>query len=199
MDLDFTTDASQSKYLSKRGVYLLEVTEYKWSNDIEGYNKTPFIRFITKDTAGAGITSFTLWMPTANDSQKKSDIKKKILKEFLDNLGCDLTKLKGKDLLDCTIGKSCKVALREKERVIRRKKDDKPMVVTDLDYYYSGAADKQLKTDESKMTFPLTEKMRQDFNVILQEWNTANGVTDTPAPTNNFANDSAVSDEDWPF
>ena len=49
MDLDFTTDASQSKYLSKRGVYLLEVTEYNhWfrrSKFIFSFKNAPHVAF----------------------------------------------------------------------------------------------------------------------------------------------------------
>lgn len=205
--LDFTQDedTNKPKYLSKKGVYHIIVESYKWSQEIEGYNKTPFVRFNLKDKASEAITSITFWFATAKDSEKKASIKKKVLREFLTNLGCNLKNPNPKDLLDCTIAKDCKVALREKERVIRRKKDGKPMVVTDLDYYYSGTSDKPLEANESKMIFPLSAAMRANFEQELAEWNKANGgqYNDAQSAANAVADAFGASnddeEEDWPF
>lgn len=202
-DLDFTQDAETPKYLSKKGVYKLKVNEYKWSKEIEGYNKTPFVRFMTEDVVSGGLTSFTLWFPTPKDNEKKAAIKKKIIKEFLENLGCNLSQQKGKELLDCSIGKICKVALREKERIIERKSDGKPMVVSDLDYYYSGEQDKPLKADESKMVLPITAAMKEDFEQRLAKWkqeNEPNAQAPAQAPSfEGSMGDNSGEDDDFPF
>ena len=203
-DLDFTNMTEKSKYLDKKGVYDLRVREYVWSQDKEGYNKTPFIRFIVEDVSGAGETSFTLWMPKQGEAKAKSDIKKKIMKEYFENLGCNITELKGRDLIDCAVGKSCKVALKAKERVIYGSKDGKPLVVTDLDYWYSGKSDEPLQANESKMFVPLTDTQRAEFDKELSAWMAKNGETNTAS--NDFAsklsNDDTTDsngDNDWPF
>lgn len=209
--LDFTNMQNEKKYLDKRGVYILQVEGYKWSNEIEGYNKTPFIRFICSDQASNKEVSFTFWMPKAGDSAKAVEIKKKILGDYLKNLGLDTATLKGKALLEAAIGKTSKVALREKERVIESKKSGKPMVVTDLDYYYSGTLDKPLNTNESKMIVPLRESAKKDFEERLAKWKSENeqSLPDTPntamQPDNSFdvgSFDTGISteeDDDFPF
>ena len=200
-DLDFTGEA-QDKYLELRGVYHIKVDEYRWSKDIEGYNKTPFVRFKVHDTTTKMLTSFVLWMPVDGEKPERTKIKRKLFKEFFENLGCNMIGeggLKGRDLLDCTIGKECKVALREKERVILLKKDGRPMVVSDLDYYYSGTVGKPLTCNESKMVLPLTPKMREDFESSLAAWKATNepnaGASAAPTATPT----TEVADEDWPF
>lgn len=204
-DLDFTQEQKQSEYLESKGVYDLEVTDYKWSQDIEGYNKSPFVRFMVKDKVSGKQTSFTLWMPKQGEAKAKSDIKKKIMKEYFENLGCNISANKGRDLLDCAIGKSCKVALKEKERVIYGSKDGKPIVVTDLDYWYSGASDKPLNANESKMFVPLNATQKAKYDAELAEWKKKNSVDDTPANNNFDANFGEVEsntqedDNDWPF
>lgn len=210
--LDFTNMQNEKKYLDKRGVYILQVEGYKWSSEIEGYNKTPFIRFICSDQASNKEVSFTFWMPKPGDPANRVEIKKKILGDYLKNLGLDTSTLKGKALLEAAIGKSCKVALREKERVIESKKSGKPMVVTDLDYYYSGTLDKPLNTNESKMIVPLTENMKKDFEERLAKWKSENeqSLPDVPntamQPDNSFdvgSFDTGISsnddDDDFPF
>lgn len=212
-DLDFTSPEDQPKYLDKPGVYQLEVLTYLYSQDIEGYAKTPFVRFNTKDTASQLLTGFVLWMPTAKDSPARSDLKKKLLKEFLGNLGCQMGVLKGKDLLDCSIGKTCKVALRGKERVIYRKSDKKPIVVSDLDYYYSGTNDKPLTANESKMFSLLPADRRIKYNEELKTWEEANGIKSksTQGATNiinqsfqgqtsgSQSTDGSTDEDEWPF
>ena len=204
-DLDFTQEQKQSEYLESKGVYDLEVTDYKWSQDIEGYNKSPFVRFMVKDKVSGKQTSFTLWMPKQGEAKAKSDIKKKIMKEYFENLGCNISANKGRDLLDCAVGKSCKVALKEKERVIYGSKDGKPIVVTDLDYWYSGASDKPLNANESKMFVPLNATQKAKYDAELAEWKKKNSVDDTPANNNFDANFGEVEsntqedDNDWPF
>lgn len=204
-DLDFTQEQKQSEYLESKGVYDLEVTDYKWSQDIEGYNKSPFVRFMVKDKVSGKQTSFTLWMPKQGEAKAKSDVKKKIMKEYFENLGCNISTNKGRDLLDCAVGKSCKVALKEKERVIYGSKDGKPIVVTDLDYWYSGASDKPLNANESKMFVPLNATQKAKYDAELAEWKKKNSVADTPANNNfdtNFGeieSNTQEDDNDWPF
>tara|TARA_R100000900_G_C3306483_1_gene158863 strand:- start:106 stop:726 length:621 start_codon:yes stop_codon:yes gene_type:complete len=204
-DLDFTQEDKQSQYLESKGVYDLQVVEYKWSQDIEGYNKSPFVRFVVKDNVSNKQTSFTLWMPKDGESKQKSDIKKKIMKEYFENLGCNISANKGRDLLDCSIGKSCKVALKEVERVIYGSKDGKPIVVTDLNYWYSGASDKPLNANESKMFLPLNATQREKYDKDLSEWQSKNnqGSNNSPNFTSNFNqvedDKKEVENEDWPF
>ena len=203
--LDFTNMQNEKKYLDKRGVYILQVEGYKWSNEIEGYNKTPFIRFICNDQASNKEVSFTFWLPKPGDSSKVLEIKKKIMGDYMKNLGLDTNSLKGKALLEAAIGKSCKVALREKERVIISKKTGRPMVVTDLDYYYSGTLDKPLNTNESKMIVHLKAEAKSQFEKDLAEWkkNNEQSMTDTSSsamqPDNSFDSFSTPSTNDNPF
>jgi hypothetical protein len=204
--LDFSSEEqTKPKYLKQRGIYHIAVESYKWSQEIEGYNKTPFVRFNIKDKVSGGIASITFWFSTPNDSEKKAAIKKKVLRQFLTDLGCNLKNPNPKDLLDCTIGKECKVALREKERVIYGKTDGKPMVVTDLDFYYSGSADKPLQANDSKMVFPLSASMRAKFEQELAEWNKANGgqynnaQSAANAVADAFGTSNTDEEEDWPF
>lgn len=221
MDFDLSnvkTNNMNNNYLDKKGVYILKVESYKFSGDIEGYNKTPFVRFNCVEESSGRITSFTLWMPKPTDPPARSEIKKKIIKEFFENLGCDANSLKGKALLESAIGKSSKVALREKERVIESKTTGRPMVVSDLDYYYSGTLDKPLKTNESKMLVPLNDSQRKDFEERLAAWKEANPQQGQGSSNNlnNFSNsfdnqpsqsfdpfggtESNKSDDgDWPF
>jgi hypothetical protein len=204
-DLDFTQEQKQSEYLESKGVYDLQVTDYKWSQDIEGYNKSPFVRFMVKDNVSNKQASFTLWMPKQGEAKAKSDIKKKIMKEYFENLGCNITTNKGRDLLDCAVGKSCKVALKEVERVIYGSKDGKPIVVTDLNYWYSGASDKPLNANESKMFVPLNATQKAKYDAELAEWKSKNESNSQPA-TNNFGDNfgdiesnTQEDDNDWPF
>jgi hypothetical protein len=206
-DLDFTNETKQSEYLERKGVYDLRVIEYKWSQDIEGYNKSPFVRFTLKDTVSGKKTTFTLWMPKQGEPKNKSDIKKKIMQEYFENLGCDIRVNKGRDLLDCSVGKNCKVALKEVERVIYGSKDGKPIVVTDLVYWYSGKTDKPLNANESKMFVPLSAIKKSEYDKELADWQEKNGRPASNNAVNNFASEfekeSSKStnddDDDWPF
>ena len=202
-DLDFTqsTQDDKPKYIKKRGVYALRVIEYVYSKDIEGYNKTPFVRFRVHDEESLEETNLTFWMPTATDHEKRKKLKQKLIRDFLSNLGCSIDTLTGRDLLDCAIGKACKVALREKERIFYGKIDKKPMVVSEMEYYYSGTMDKTLNVNESKMIYPLNATMREKFERELASWRAEHEQTDAQGNPD-FAgqmNPVEEEDDDLPF
>ena len=75
-----------------------------------------------------------------------------------------------------------KVALKERERVVTGSKDGKPLVVTEIDYWYSGKPGDTLKANESKMYLPLNEAQRQQYNADLTAWNQTHGVETQEIP-----------------
>ncbi len=194
-ELDFTQEEKEKKYIDRKGVYLIRVLSYVNSKDKEGYNKTHFLKFRVHDEITLKEADLMFWMSKENDSQERKNLKRKLIKDFLTNLGCNIHELKGNDLFDCAIGKSCKVALREKERIYYRKKDQKPVIITQMDYYYSGKADATLNANESKMYFALTPAMTEKYEKELSEWNKQNGQPETDISN---TNDNS-GDDDFPF
>ena len=206
-DLDFIQDEQTTQYIKRKGVYLIKVLEFENSKNKEGYNKTHFIKFKVEDEVTGNKTNLLFWMPKQGESPERTALKKKLIKEFLENLGCNLGQMKGDDLLACSVGKMCKVALREKERVYFGKQDGKPMIITEMDYYYSGKPDATLTANESKMFLPLTPTMRADYEAALAAWKkehepqTPQGDSgDTVSAYGTFNNtSSADDDDDFPF
>ena len=197
-DIDFTTDQDK-QFLDRKGVYLINVLSYQMSSDLKNYSpsKTQFIKFRVHDTESLKETSLMFWLPKDSDPEKRVSLKRKLLKEFFTSLGCDLKGKKQKELLDDTIGRECKVALREKERVYIGKQDGKPILITELEYYYSGTKDKPLTAKEDKMFLPLTPQMRSDYEKKLAEWennNNSNPIADA-AQSMSQENDT----DDLPF
>jgi hypothetical protein len=175
-NLDFTNmqEKKENTYIKLRGLYQLEIENYSSSSDIEGYNKTPFVKFFAKNVANQEITQLMFWLPKKETKENVREIQLKMIKEFFENLGCNTKELKGKALLDDTVGKSCKVVLKEVEKVITGKSNGKPMVVTNVEYYYSAPLSKSVEVNESKLVRQLTEEQRLAFNDKLNEWNKAN-------------------------
>jgi hypothetical protein len=200
-DLDFTQDngvSKQNQYINNKGVYALRVLEYVNSQDKEGYNKTPFIKFKAEDTETSKQVWFTFWLPkNKTDMSEKAKTQRIMIKGFLTNLGCQIDVLKGKDLLNCSIGKVCKVALREKEIIWYRKADNKPTIGVELEYYCSTTMDKTIRVNESKMVFNLTPSKRMQYETNLAEWEKHN--PDLVQKNLNVNNMAGTDDDDLPF
>ena len=197
-DIDFTTDQDK-QFLDRKGVYLINVLSYQMSSDLENYSpsKTQFIKFRVHDTESLKETSLMFWLPKDSDPEKRVSLKRKLLKEFFTSLGCDLKGKKQKELLDDTIGRECKVALREKERVYIGKQDGKPILITELEYYYSGTKDKPLTAKEDKMFLPLTPQMRSDYEKKLAEWESTNNSNPIADAADALSQED--DDDDLPF
>jgi hypothetical protein len=201
-NLDFTQDNNKlsgaDKYLNNRGIYSLRVVSYVNSQEIEGYNKTPYVKFSAHDEETLKEVSFTFWLPkNKTDSSSRAKTQRIMIKKYLKNLGCDIDTVKGKDLLNCAVGKCCKVALREKEIIWYRKSDKKPTIGTELEYHCSTPSDKTIKVEESKMLFTLTPTKRLEYTNVLAEWEKQN--PDLVQKNLNINNMAGTDNDDLPF
>jgi len=168
--------ASQSTRINKLGVYLLTILGYKSSASIDNYTGAPFIKFESVDKNSQQTLDLMFWMPRQGDGQDRIDLKNRILKLFLVSLGSDTEALRGTALLDSAINRSAKVAVKERERVVIGKKDGKPLIITEIDYWYSGNANEPLSVNESKMRLPLDEAAKAQYLQSLAAWETNSSI-----------------------
>lgn len=194
------TSPSPNNKINKLGVYLVKINGYKSSSDISGYNKSPFLKFECIDVATQKAGELMFWLPKENASLETNNIKLKILKEFMLNCGCDTEALKGNDLLNCAINKQVKVALKQRERMVMGSKDGKPLIVSEIDYWYSGKPEDALTVNESKMYLPLNEAQKQQYDALLLSWNQANNIEtqEIPPPGSNIDLSEQASQPEFP-
>jgi hypothetical protein len=107
-----------NEYLRKAGAYQIKVNKYKHG---EKDGKISYVLFYVEDMHTKGLSHCMFWMPREKDSDKAIEVKKKMLKDFLTNLKCDM-ELKGLQLLDDSVGREAKVVFREKDKMIYGKK-----------------------------------------------------------------------------
>lgn len=184
------------EWLDVRGVYLLQVTGNKYQAHTEQYTSTPYVKFDTIDTVSGLKTRLMFWLPDDKCSEKAKEVRKSILNKFFISLGCN-KKLEGMELLDDSINKTAKVALKEVEKIYYKKDTKEPKVVTELEFYFSDTADKTLTPKEEKMYVPLNDTQRKKFDEAQAKWReetTKNdaGVIDKPTV-------SKPTDDDLPF
>lgn len=180
-----------SEWLKLRGVYLLKIMGNTYSGNIQGYSKTPFVKFDAIDSSTGKKCNLMFWMPTPNDSPDRAEVKKKVLRDFFANLGCDTKKLAGNDLLEDSINKEAKVALKEREIIYCKKETKEPMVVTQLEYYFSGKSNEKLTPKEEKMYVSLNEKQQKQFEAMKAEWDVSQVCDDKPKTQQPPADDLA--------
>ena len=159
-------------YLRKAGAYQIKVSKYKHG---ENDGKITYVLFYVEDTNTKGIAHCMFWMPREKDSDKATEVKKKILRDFLTNLKCDMD-LKGLELLDDAVGREAKVVFREKDKMIYGKKDGKPIIVKNLEYYYSNPTEKMTEPNHSKLLAELTDWERNKYEEELKKWKEENNA-----------------------
>lgn len=175
------------EWLDIKGVYLLQVTGNKYQAKTEQYTSTPFVRFDTIDTVSGLKTKLMFWLPDDKCSEKAKEVRKDMLNKFFISLGCN-KELEGMQLLENSINKTAKVALKEVEKIYYKKDTREPKVVTELEYYFSDKADKTLTPKEEKMYVPLSDKQRKKYEDARAKWESETtkedaGATDKPAST----------------
>lgn len=149
-------DFNKTNYLRKKGVYLIEVMGIIKSNEIPNYNKSPFIKFKCITEPDGAMVDLLFWTHKNGDSEVVKKIKSERINKFFEHCNAKITEL------DTIIGKKCKVALKQKERLVI-KDGNKPMIYNDVEFWYSGPVDKPLKADESKMMIELSETDKQKY------------------------------------
>ncbi len=149
-------DFNKTNYLRKKGVYLIEVMGIQKSNEIPNYNKSPFIKFKCITEPDGAMVDLLFWTHKNGDSEVVKKIKSERINKFFEHCNAKTSEL------DSIIGKKCKVALKQKERLVL-KEGNKPMIYNDLEFWYSGPVDKPLKADESKMMIELSEADKQKY------------------------------------
>lgn len=195
-DLDLGEEV-QDEYIKRRGVYLIAVDSYHDSATNADYKGTRYIKFNIHDEHSLAKTTLMFWTANEKDSEARAKLKKKMLRDFLTNLGCDMSEKSGRALLDSTVGRLCKVALREKEKIFYGKEDGKPKIIVDVEYYYSGNADVTLTANESKMFSPLPPGLKQKYDTELAAWNEKNNASAQNDPIQALTEEE--DEKDMPF
>lgn len=160
-------------YLRNPGAYHAKVTGNKVGED---NGKITWVLFYVTDTNSGYKANCMFFMPRDKDSTKASTMKKKMLKDFLTNLGCDMD-LKGMDLINDSTNREAKIVFRSKEKMILGKKDGKPIVINNIEYYWSNPLNKLTEPNPSKLYAKMNDWETNRYNETLKEWEKKNGST----------------------
>ena len=196
--------SQKTNYVRSKGVYLVEVMGYSLSSEIANYNKAPFIKFKCVTEPKEEMVELMFWLARPTDSEIVSKIKKEKLDKFFEHL-LGTHSLKGKEVLEACVGKKCKVALKQKERLVI-KEGSKPMIYNDMELWYSGFQDKPLNADETKMLVSLNEADRNKYISEKSKWEKENYKKDSSSDKDlDFLTDAPVrsntsnDNDDLPF
>jgi len=170
--------SQKTNYVRTKGIYLIEVMGYSLSSEIANYNKAPFIKFKCITEPKEEMVELMFWLARPTDSEIVSKIKKEKLDKFFEHLLGSNT-LKGKEVLEACVGKKCKVALKQKERLVI-KEGSKPMIYNDMELWYSGYQDKPLNADETKMFISLNDADRNKYLSEKSKWEKENYKKESP-------------------
>jgi len=185
--------------IEKAGGYQLKITGQK-----QGVNKKGgvWILFDAVDTQSMEETKLMFGLANKeNDSKKAFEIKTKIWSEFVKNCGVDKQERPLDEILDDLMGKEVKCVLRLKEKVIFGKEDDKPMIVNNIEYYYSVSMDKQMQTNPDKLFTRLNDWENNFYEEKFKAWEKKNGGGNTADEDDEFEvpKVSADPDDGLPF
>lgn len=189
--------------IEKPGGYQLRILGNKTGTNKKGGQ---WVLLDAVDDQSGDDTKLMFGLPNEGvDSEKAFEIKTKIWNEFVENCGVN-PKQELEDIVAELSGKQVKCVLRLKEKVIFGKEDGKPLIVKNIEYYYSSSMDKQLKFNHDKLDAKLTDWESNFYNTKLKEWEAANpqqsqpeqqdegGMADIPMPSAD-----PDDDDDLPF
>lgn len=196
-------ESSGGKYISIPGVFVVEITGCKLSDDIEkkDFKGTPYILFTFK--TDEDLTSDQKFHRVKDgDSEKAIEYKQSKIKELFANAGVNLAESGAKALIEIA-GKKVKALFRTEEYVgYDKDNQNKPIIKEVIKYLYSGPADAKLAGKQSYFQKPLNEKDKAKYDAELKKWNRDNPSDASPEakaePTKD--DDSKVeANDDLPF
>lgn len=186
--------------LEKPGGYQIRIIGNK-----SGVNKKggTWVLLSVVDSQTGDDTKIMFSLPNKGvDSDKAFEIKGKIWNEFVKNCGVN-PEQDVDDILSELNNKEVKAVLRLKDKVIFGNQDGKPLIVKNIEYYYSVAMDKQLTVNQEKLTAGLTQWEENFYQDKLNEWKKENEGANTDSQQDESMPDipvpSADDDDDLPF
>mgnify|MGYP005818151779 FL=1 len=182
---NFKKDYKKIEYLKQPGAYKVTINSQTDQDDREDYNGSPYIEF-SLYTIDGKKTRARFWAPREGDSEKASEFKSKLLKEFMLSAGVKSFDNMDEALKEC-IGKTINVCMTTREYITTDRDTGEPIVRTALDYKFSKKAGENIKYD-AKYNKTLTPEQRQTFNTLLDEY------TGSPAVSN-----QSDDDDNLPF
>ena len=166
---DIANAETSGGYIDSAGTYLVLIKNIESSP--ANHTGCPYfeITFETVDDA-KNINSTRLFRTREGDKPEAAAIKKKKIKELLQNAGADFS-LKGMAIIKSAIGKKVQALFRKSEYPgVDGDLNNKPIIKTKIEYSFSGPANSELEGKQSYLFKSLSDSQIKTMEADMDKW-----------------------------